>query len=89
MHLAPFMSLVQTSKRTAAKSTVDLTILNLCILLSLLFDLPSVLHSLQNALSILVQLQLGNRDIAWMYAQRYRLAVRLFPGDSLNVDNVF
>jgi hypothetical protein len=55
----------------------------------LLDELPSLSNPLQNLLSIFVQLQLRHNDFAGVNTERYRLAVGLIAGDSLEVDEVF
>ncbi len=55
----------------------------------LLVGHPPVRDPLQNALPILVQLQLGDLDLAGCDADGYALAVALLAGDTLDVDDVF
>lgn len=55
----------------------------------LLVDLPSRRDTLKDALPVLVQLQLGDLDLARRNANRHALSVRLLAADALDVDDVF
>jgi len=58
----------------------------LCLCLRL--NLTTGLDALQYALTILVELQLGDDDLRWVDAKRDGLTRRLLLDDTLNVDNV-
>jgi hypothetical protein len=58
------------------------------LLLLLCRNLASSLDSLQQTLTVLVKLELGDDDVGRVDAKRDGLAVCLVTGDSLNVDNV-
>jgi len=45
--------------------------------------------TIQYGLAVFVELQLRNHDLGWGDANGNRLAVNLFAGDTLDVDNVF
>lgn len=57
--------------------------------LQLLLDLTTVLDALQNVLTVLVELQLGDDDLRGVNTDGDGLARGLVLGDSLDVDNVF
>jgi hypothetical protein len=61
---------------------------NLCFRLQFLLDLATVLDALQYALTVLVELQLGDDDLRWVDTDGDGLAVRLLLDDTLDVDNV-
>lgn len=60
------------------------TLRNLCRL----SGLPTLANAFQEALAVLVQLELGDDDFGGVDANRNALAVRLLADDTLNVDNV-
>ena len=57
--------------------------------LQLLLDLTTVLDALQNVLTVLVELQLGDDDLRGVNTDGDGLARGLVLGDSLDVDNIF
>ena len=54
----------------------------------LLHLLPSLRRALQNLLPVLIQLQLGDLDLAGRNANRHALAVALLPRHALDVNHV-
>ena len=42
---------------------------HLCLSLQLLFDLPAGLDALQNVLTVLIELQLGDNNVGWVDAE--------------------
>ena len=60
------------------------------LLLRLLLVLhPPLRDPLQNALPVLIQLQLRDDDFRGVDAQRHRLTVGFLAGDALDVDDIF
>jgi len=57
--------------------------------LLLLPHLSSLAHSLQDRFPVLVHLEFGDHDLAWVNANGNRLAVGLLFGDPFNMDDVF
>jgi hypothetical protein len=57
--------------------------------LKLLLDLPADLDPLQYALTVLVQLELGDNALRWVDTDWDGLTGGLLADDTLNVDDVF
>lgn len=62
---------------------------HLCLRLQLLLNLATVLDALQNVLTVLVKLQLGDDDLRGVNADGDGLARGFVLGDSLDVNDVF
>jgi len=62
---------------------------HLCLRFQLLLDLATVFDALQYALTIFVELQLGDDDLRGVHADGDGLARGLVLGDSLDVDDIF
>lgn len=62
---------------------------HLCLRFQLLLDLATVFDALQYALTILVELQLGDDDLRGVHADGDGLARGLVLGDPLDVDDIF
>ena len=60
----------------------------LVLALSLRPQIPAHLDPLKNRLAILVELELGDHDVAGVDADRDALAVGLVAGDTLDVDDI-
>lgn len=73
----------KTSRKTHFKSVFLFLVLPLITLLSL----PTL--PLQDAVPILIDLELGDLDLARVDTDGDRLAVYLLPGNTLDVDDVF
>ena len=61
----------------------------LCLRLQLLLDLATVLDTFQNALPVLIELQLGDNNLRGVNANWDRLAGGFVLGDSLDMDDIF
>ena len=63
----------------------------LCLLFTRLlgFLIPTLLDALQYVFPILVQLQLGDHDLAGVDAERHALSITLLAGDTFDVNDVF
>lgn len=64
------------------------SISNLCLRLQLLLDLAASLDALQYALTVLVELQLGDDDLGWVDADGDGLSRGLLLDDALDVHDV-
>lgn len=62
---------------------------HLCRRPLLLVRLPTLADALQNLLTVLVELELGDLNLGWGDANGDGLAVGLLAGDTLDVDDVF
>ena len=62
--------------------------LSLVLAPSLRLLLPPLLDSLKYVFPVLVQLQFRNHDLAWRYAHRRALPIRLLFRDPLDVDDI-
>lgn len=61
----------------------------LCLVLALCAQFPACLDTLEDTLAVLVELKLGDDDLAGMNAKGYALAIGLLAVDALDVDGVF
>jgi len=76
-----------TPKRTS--TIISSKTLFLLLALQLLLDLAASLDALQDALTVLVELELGDDDFGGVNADGHGLARGLFADDALDVDYVF
>src|SRR6266487_2958610 len=58
-------------------------------LISLCLGLPSFTYAVQNALTVFIQLQLGDDNFGRMNTDRHALAIGFFTGYSLDMHDVF
>lgn len=63
--------------------------LNLSLALQLLLDLTAGLDALQDVLTVLVELQLGDDNLGWVNTNWDGLSRGLLLDNTLDVDNVF
>lgn len=67
---------------------VSPSIPRLCLVFALDAQFPAGLDSLEDALAVLIELKLGDDDLAGMNAEGNALAIDFLAADALNVDGV-